>query len=104
MALRDKVTEAILEHFSVPEEKQYPGRPFYFKDYTDNLFCPMDKKVEQAYLEGDGDELLPTKKIYGGREVICPPKMGSIASSSAMSFNLLGNVPVLSLLLSFVEV
>ena len=94
MALRDKVTEAILEHFPVPEEKQYPGRPFYFNDYTDNLFCPMDKKVEQAYLEGDGDELLPTKKIYGGREVICPPKMGSIASSSAMSFNLLGNGPV----------
>ena len=46
MALRDKVTEAILEHFPVPEEKQYPGRPFYFNDYTDNLFCPMDKKVE----------------------------------------------------------
>ena len=94
MALRDKVTEAILEHFPVPEEKQYPGRPFYFKNYIDNLFCPMDKKVEQAYLEGDGDELLPTKKIYSGREVICPPKMGSIASSSAMSFNLLGNGPV----------
>jgi hypothetical protein len=89
MALRDKVTEAILEHFPVPEEKQYPGRPFYFNDYTDNLFCPMDKKVEQAYLEGDGDELLP----YWKNGKLCLPKMGSIASSSAMSFNLLGNGP-----------
>jgi len=93
MALRDNVTEAMLEYFPIPGDKQYPGRPFYFKDYTDNLFCSMDKKAEQAYLAGDGDELLPQKRIFGNWEVICPPKMGSVASSSAMTFNLLGNDP-----------
>ena len=91
MALRDNVTEAMLEYFPIPGDKQYPGRPFYFKNYADNLFCPMDKKTEQSYLAGDGNELLPQKRMFGSREVICPPKMGSVASSSAMSFNLLGN-------------
>jgi len=62
MILREKITEAMLRHFPVPEDKQYPGRPFYFKDYTDNLFCSMNTKAERAYLEGDGDELLPTEK------------------------------------------
>ena len=93
MALREKVTEAMLEYFPIPEEKQYPGRPFYFKDYADNLFCPMNQKAEQAYLDGDGDELSPTEKWYGSKKAICPPKMASVVSSSALTFNLLGNDP-----------
>jgi hypothetical protein len=93
MTLRDKITAAMLEYFPIPGDKQYPGRPFYFKDYTDNLFCSMDKKAERAYLDGDGDELLQTEKWYGSKKVISPPKMASVASSSAMTFNLLGNDP-----------
>lgn len=91
MTLRDKVTKAMLEHFPIPKEKQHPSRPWYFNDYADNLLYPMDEKVEQAYLEGDGDELLP----YWKNGTLCPPKMGSIASSSAMSFNLLANGPAI---------
>lgn len=59
MTLRDKVTKEMLEHFPIPKEKQHPSRPCYFNDYADNLPYPMDEKVEQAYLEGDGDSCCP---------------------------------------------
>ena len=87
MALRDKVTEAMPQ---VPKEKVYSSDyPFYYKDYRDNLFCPMGEQAYNAYQQGSGSELLP--ELKNGQE--CPPKMASIASSSAMTFNLLGDGP-----------
>ena len=93
MTLREKITEAILNHTPIPELLKHPDRKCYYQDYADNLFCLMEKKVEQAYLDGDGDELLPKEKWYGSKKVIIPPKMASVVSSSAMTFNLLGNDP-----------
>ena len=87
MTLRDKVTEAIPQ---VPKEKVYSSDyPFYYKDYRDNLFCPMGEQAYNAYQQGSGSELLP--ELKNGQE--CPPKMASITSSSAMTFNLLGDGP-----------
>lgn len=87
MTLREKVTEAMPK---VPKEKMYSSEyPFYYKDYRDNLFCPMGEQAYYAYQQGSGSELLPEMK--NGKE--CPPKMASIASSSAMTFNLLGDGP-----------
>ena len=87
MALRDKVTAAMQQ---VPKEKVYSSDyPFYYKDYRDNLFCPMGEQAYNAYQQGSGSELLP--ELKNGKE--CPPKMASIASSSAMTFNLLGDGP-----------
>ena len=51
----------------------------------DNLFWSMGEQAHNAYKQGGGSELLPEPK--NGKEF--PPKMASIASSSAMTFNLL---------------
>lgn len=55
----------------------------YYKDYTFNLYEPMDAEHIEQYGGGSGGELKPTKSK--------PAKMASIRSSSAMTFNLLGN-------------
>ena len=47
----------------------------------------MADHVLKAYGEGSGSELQPYVRF--GKQ--CPAKMSSIASSSAMTFNLLGN-------------
>ncbi len=50
---------------------------YYFKTLDDNLVEPMGEKALEKYGEGDGNEL--------------KEKMRAIRSSSAMTFNLLGN-------------
>ena len=81
----------MLEYAPIPEEKKDAERQFYYKRYEDNLFCSMDKEVFLAYNNGSGAETRPTVKKVGKKEVIVPAKMASIVSSSAMTFNLLGN-------------
>ena len=91
MSLREKITEAMLEYAPIPEEKKDAERQFYYKRYEDNLFCRMDREVFLAYVNGSGAETRPIVKKVGEKEVIVPAKMASITSSSAMTFNLLGN-------------
>lgn len=50
---------------------------FYFKDLQDNLIEPMSSETTSAYESGDGNEL--------------EEKMRALRSSSAMTYNLLGN-------------
>lgn len=54
----------------------------YFTDYRYNLITPMAEEHIKQYGEGSGGELQDTSK---------PAKMSSVRSSSAMTFNLLGN-------------
>ena len=53
------------------------ARQFYLKELNDNLIEPMSEKVFQAYSGGNGNEL--------------SDKMLALRSSSAMTYNLLGN-------------
>lgn len=62
------------------EKTQFKGREDYFESYQSNLFEDMDVVHRKEYEDGDGGELYDT-----------PAKMKSIFSSSAMTFNLLGN-------------
>ena len=91
MALREKVTEAMKAY---AQKKVYDAdHEFYYQDYRDNLFCALGDDARQAYEEGSGSETKPYIWKGHGKEVLCPPKMASVASSSAMTFNLLGNGP-----------
>lgn len=92
MDLRKEVTKAMPQ---VPEEKVFSNDyPFHFRDYTDNLVCPMGEQALHAYGKGSGNETQPkVRTLTDGTTVTTPAKMASIASSSAMTFNLLGNNP-----------
>ena len=94
MALREKVTESISKYSVIPEEKADKKRRFYYKNYEDNLYCPLGDAALKAYDEGSGAETRPTEKIIKGKLIQSPAKMASIVSSSAMTFNLLGNNPI----------
>jgi len=94
MALREKVSESILKYASIPEGKGDVSRRFYYKNYEDNLYCPLGPQALDAYDKGNGAETKPTEKISKGKLVVSPAKMASIVSSSAMTFNLLGNDPI----------
>lgn len=85
MSLRESITEIIKKELCpIPEDKQDPNHPFYFQSYEDNLIQPMvPVHRDYEYGAGSGGEL----KAKGNR----PAKMASIASSSAMTFNILGN-------------
>ena len=87
MNLRDKVTSELLKRTPIPSEKQDPNYSFYYNDYNDNLFCKLGPDALAAYDHGSGAEIRRNSKGE-------PPKMASIASSSAMTFNLLGDGPV----------
>lgn len=87
MTLREKITESILKYASIPEGKVDASRRFYYKNYKDNLYCPLGDAALQAYDKGNGAETRPKGKR--------PAKMASIVSSSAMTFNLLGNDTVI---------
>lgn len=52
---------------------------YYFKELEDNLIYEMTDSTRKAYIRGSGSELQP-------------PKMHAIHSSSAMTFNIFGNV------------
>lgn len=87
MSLRDKIT-AVIEEKLCPifEEKRDPNRRFYFRSYRDNLIRGMDPQHVGEYGGGSGGEMTAKGKR--------PAKMASIASSSAMTFNILGNCTV----------
>lgn len=98
MTLREKVTEAMLAHTPIPAEQAHsPAYPFYYKEYAGNLYGPMGHQARQAYEAGNGSETKPYIWKDKGKTVTCPPKMASIASSSAMTFNLLGDGPAVIL-------
>lgn len=87
MALREKITQAMLLYCPIPTEKVFDGKhPYHYKNYADNLFCPMGDQALQAYGNGSGGEMITTEQS--------PAKMANIASSSAMTYNLLGDGPV----------
>ena len=93
MSLREKVTEAMLTNSPIPNSKVDAKRKFYYARYEDNLFCPLGEQALEAYDNGSGAETRPTEKMVKGQKIISPAKMASISSSSAMTFNLLGNEP-----------
>jgi hypothetical protein len=87
MALREKVTEAMLLRYPIPADKVFDQKhPYHYKDFKDNLFGSMDNQTMQSYGNGSGGEMESTDQS--------PAKMASIASSSAMTYNLLGNGPI----------
>lgn len=87
MSLREKVTEAIKQEICpIPKHRRDEKHQFYYKCYEDNLVRGMVKQHIDEYGRGNGGELLPN----GDK----PAKMASIASSSAMTFNILGNESV----------
>ena len=57
--------------------------PKYYADYHSNLFGNMSDEHKNQYERGNGEELSDKNKT--------PAKMKSIFSSSAMTYNLLGN-------------
>lgn len=85
----DRLQKAILENiktgyfagkrFQVPSNPN-SGRAYYLANINDNLFEKMSAKTRKAYVGGNGKEL--------------EGKMCALRSSSAMTFNLLGNNPV----------
>lgn len=78
-ALKDRFTEVVGDReFGGCESKTQA--PYYLKRLEDNLFEPMDARHAAAYGRGSGKEL--------------DSKMKALRSSSAMTFNLLGNGPV----------
>lgn len=82
--MRNRITEIVKQTLCpIPVDKQDPNYRFYFKNYQDNLLYPMASQHRAEYGEGNGSEL----EAKGTR----PAKMASIVSSSAMTFNLLGN-------------
>ena len=56
VALREKVTESISKYSVIPEEKADKKRRFYYKNYEDNLYCPLGDAALKAYEEGSGAE------------------------------------------------
>lgn len=60
---------------------KYPDK--YYKDYVYNLYEDMEDEHKEQYGGGSGGELTATASK--------PAKMASIRSSSAMTFNILGN-------------
>ena len=87
MALREKVAKAILLRNPIPADKVFDKKhPYHYKDFRDNLFGTIGDQALQSYGNGSGGETESTDQS--------PAKMASIASSSAMTYNLLGNGPV----------
>ena len=58
---------------------------FYFHNPADNLYTPMTSETQKQYGNGSGSELVD--KVY-------PAKMKALRSSSAMTYNLFRNDPV----------
>ena len=82
---RKVLKEVGYELNSFTADKQYPDR--YYKDFLYNLFENMQDKHKEQYGGGSGGELNATQNK--------PAKMASIRSSSAMTFNILGNEDIL---------
>ena len=89
--LREKITQCILNNRPIPKGMQNPRYPFYYNDYKHNLYCKMSESVLESYERGNGGETKSQTIQRNGRTYTFPAKMASIVSSSAMTFNLLGN-------------
>lgn len=86
--MRNKLTQIIKDKLNlIPEEIQDPSYPFYYLDYKDNLIRKMAHHHKCEYCRGSGGELEGKGRT--------PTKMASLVSSSAMTFNLLGNDSVI---------
>ena len=86
----DKYTKEILELLKVAFENavgahsyqtETGARAYYLQELNDNFYSPMSKETAAAYGTGSGNE-------------IASGKMNALRSSSAMTYNLLGNGPV----------
>lgn len=75
--LRDQYEEVIGKSMISDSTMQSSQAPFYFQKLDDNLIEPMSSDVIAAYKSGAGSEL--------------DEKMRALRSSSAMTYNLLGN-------------
>lgn len=64
-----------------PEDSYY----YYLDKYEKNLITKMDQQHIDEYLSGDGNELIDNSR---------PAKMKALRSSSALTFNLIGNKSV----------
>ena len=86
--LREEIAQQVREALSASghplnEKTQHKESNYaseYFADYQSNLFCELSKEHRAQYERGDGYELSDR-----------PAKMKSVFSSSAMTYNLLGN-------------
>lgn len=84
MNIREKISEIIEKDLHpIPDAKRDCNHKFYFQHYKDNLVVPMADKHYKEYKVADGGEMEPKGKK--------PAKMASLTSSSAMTFNILGN-------------
>lgn len=63
--------------FEYDDKMSSPQAIYYFKNLDDNLIEPMTKETVNMYSQGDGNEL--------------ESKMKALKSSSAMTYNLIGN-------------
>lgn len=86
----DKYTKEILDLLKTsykrvagirPYQTESEARAYYLKDLNDNFYQPMNDETAAAYGRGSGNE-------------IASGKMNALRSSSAMTYNLLGNGPV----------
>lgn len=87
MSFQDSFMDALKRRYTeVVGEREFGGAaskaqgPYYLKRLEDNLVMPMDETHVAEYRRGSGGEL--------------DGKMKALRSSSAMTFNLLGNGPV----------
>lgn len=84
MNIREKISEIIeRELHPIADDKRNCTHQFYYRNYASNLICPMSDKHVAEYSVADGGEMEAK-----GRK---PAKMASLTSSSAMTFNILGN-------------
>ena len=80
------VLDAIISRqikFLNSENEMVSEYPSYCEKPERNLIADMGELAKKRYKEGSGAEMKPRGKK--------PPKMASVRSSSAMTFNLLGN-------------
>ena len=85
MDIRKKLSEIMEREIQpIPEELRDPSHAFYYRRYEDNLIVPMAEQHIVEYKAADGGEM----EAKGRR----PAKMACLTSSSAMTFNILGNL------------
>lgn len=75
--LRSRYETATERQMISDSSMRSPQAEFYFQELDDNLIEPMSEKTNTAYGSADGNEL--------------EEKMRALRSSSAMTYNLLGN-------------
>ena len=75
--LRSRYETATERQMISDSSMRSPQAEFYFQEFDDNLIEPMSEKTNTAYGSADGNEL--------------EEKMRALRSSSAMTYNLLGN-------------